>query len=43
METINIEYPLFLIWLGLTSPLDVQAAHLGAAIESLRDSYCTVK
>jgi hypothetical protein len=43
METINIEYPLFLIWLGLTSPLDVQAAHLGAAIESLRDSYCTVE
>jgi len=42
METINIEYPLFLVWLGLTSPLDVQAAHLGAAIESLRDSYCTV-
>ncbi|MBD1995233.1 hypothetical protein H6G00_01135 [Leptolyngbya sp. FACHB-541] len=40
METINIEYPLFLIWLGLTSPLDVQAVHFGAAIESLRDSYC---
>jgi len=42
MEIINIEYPLFLIWLGLNSPLDVQAAHLGTAIESLRDSYCTL-
>lgn len=43
METINIEYPLFLTWLGLNSPLDVQATHLGAAIESLRDSYCTTE
>lgn len=43
MGIINIEYPLFLIWLGLTSPLDVQAAHFGAAIESLRDSYCAAE
>jgi hypothetical protein len=34
-----MEYPLFLLWLGQVSPLDVRAAHLGAAIESLRDSY----
>lgn len=40
MKTINLEHSLFLMWLGLTSPLDVQAAHFGAAIESLRDAYC---
>lgn len=43
METINIEYSLFLIWLGSTSPLDVQAAHFGAAIEALRDSFCAAE
>lgn len=40
MKDLNMEYPLFLLWLGQVSPLDVRAAHLGAAIESLRDSYC---
>jgi hypothetical protein len=39
MKDLNMEYPLFLLWLGQVSPLDVRAAHLGAAIESLRDSY----
>lgn len=39
METINIQEPLFFVWLGLTSPLNVRAFHFGAAIESLRDSY----
>lgn len=39
MKDLNMEYPLFLLWLGQLSPLDVRAAHLGAAIESLRDSY----
>jgi|GEM_PF-2293857 len=40
MEELNLEYPLFLVWLGQNSPIEVRAAHLGAAIESLRDSYC---
>lgn len=40
MEELKLEYPLFLVWLGQNSPRDVRAAHLGAAIESLRDSYC---
>jgi hypothetical protein len=40
MEELNLEYPLFLVWLGQNSPREVRAAHLGAAIESLRDSYC---
>jgi hypothetical protein len=39
MKDLNMQYPLFLLWLGQVSPLDVRAAHLGAAIESLRDSY----
>ena len=39
MKDLKMEYPLFLLWLGQVSPLDVRAAHLGAAIESLRDSY----
>lgn len=39
MKHFDIEYPLLLAWLGLSSPLDVSTAHLGAAIESLRDSY----
>lgn len=39
MKDLNMEHPLFLLWLGQVSPLDVRAAHLGAAIESLRDSY----
>ncbi|HAZ44645.1 MAG TPA: hypothetical protein DDW76_27030 [Cyanobacteria bacterium UBA11369] len=43
MKDLNIEYPLLLLWLGQVSPLDVQAAHLGAAIESLRNSYCDLK
>jgi hypothetical protein len=37
---INIRSSLSFVWTGLASPLDVQAAHIGAAIESLRDSYC---
>jgi hypothetical protein len=41
MEELKLEYPLFLVWLAQNSPLDVRAAHLGAAIESLRSSYCT--
>jgi hypothetical protein len=43
MKDLNMEYPLFLLWLGQVSPLDVRAAHLGAAIESLRDSYCNLE
>ncbi len=43
MEELKLEYPLFLVWLGQNSPVDVRAAHLGAAIESLRDSYCKKK
>ncbi len=39
MEELKLEYPLLLVWLGQNSPVDVRAAHLGAAIESLRDSY----
>jgi hypothetical protein len=41
MKTLNIAHSLNLIWLAQVSPLDVRAAHIGAAIESLRDSYCT--
>jgi hypothetical protein len=40
MESINIRSSLSFVWTGFASPLDVQAAHIGAAIESLRDSYC---
>jgi hypothetical protein len=40
MESINIRSSLYFVWTGLASPLDVQAAHIGAAIECLRDSYC---
>jgi hypothetical protein len=43
MKDLNMEYPLFLLWLGQVSPLDVRAAHLGAAIESLRDSYSNLE
>jgi len=39
MKDLNMQYPLFLLWLGQVSLLEVRAAHLGAAIESLRDSY----
>ena len=34
-----IEHSLSLIWIGLNSPLIVRASFLGAAIESLRDSW----
>jgi hypothetical protein len=34
-----IDHSLSLIWIGLNSPLIVQASFLGAAIESLRDSW----
>lgn len=33
------EHSLSLIWIGLNSPLTVQASFFGAAIESLRDSW----
>ncbi len=33
-----IEHSLWLIWIGLNSPLTVRASFFGAAIESLRDS-----
>lgn len=39
MQNFEIEHSLFLIHLSDASPLDVKAAHLGAAIESLRDTY----
>lgn len=40
MKGLNLEHSLYLVWLSESSPLTVKAAHLGAAIESLRDSYC---
>jgi hypothetical protein len=40
MKSLNLEHSLYLVWLAQASPLTVKAAHLGAAIESLRDSYC---
>jgi hypothetical protein len=40
MEELKLEYPLLLVGLAQNSPVDVRAAHLGAAIESIRDSYC---
>ena len=39
MNEIDIEYPLYLLWIGWNAPMDIQAFYLEAAIESLRDSY----
>jgi hypothetical protein len=41
MKELNLDHSLYLVWLSESSPLTVKAAHLGAAIESLRDSYCS--
>ena len=40
MKELNLEHSFYLVWLSEFSPLTVKAAHLGAAIESLRNSYC---
>lgn len=39
MNEIDIEYSLYLLWTGWNAPMNVRAFYLGAAIESLRDSY----
>jgi hypothetical protein len=38
-----IHHSLFLAWLGLNSPIEVSAIHLGAAIEALRDAISNSK
>jgi hypothetical protein len=36
----DLDFPLWLVWLAQASPLDAQPAHLGAALEALRKTYC---
>ncbi|MBE4753644.1 hypothetical protein G4177_36410 [Corallococcus sp. ZKHCc1 1396] len=38
-KSLDLEHALWRYWVGLSSPLDVQPAHFGAALEALRTGY----
>jgi hypothetical protein len=38
-DGLDIEFPIWLVWLAQASPLDASPAHLGAAIEGLRERF----
>jgi hypothetical protein len=41
IDRFDLDHALWLYWLGLSSPMDVQPVHFGAALEALRDAYQT--